>query len=63
MATSDVQRIKDLMKIARSLEAVEDEETGRSCMKRSHAQMRFAEENEGYESEATRIADQILAIS
>ncbi len=61
VTTSDVRRIEDLMRIARSLEAVEGEETGRGHARRSHAQTRFAEEGEGYESEATRIADQILA--
>ncbi len=49
------------MRIACSLEAVEGEETGRGRMRRGLAQARFAEENEGYESEATGIADQILA--
>ena len=49
------------MRIARSLEAVQGEETGRGRMRRGPAQARFAEESEGYESEATRIADQILA--
>ena len=61
VATSDVQRIEDLMRIARSLEEVEGEEMGRSRMRRSPAQTRFAEESEGYESEATCIADHILA--
>ncbi len=50
-----------LMQISRSLEAVEGEETGRSRTRRNPAQARFAEEGEGYESEATCIADQILA--
>ncbi len=49
------------MRIAQSLEAVEGEEMGQSRTRRSPAQTRFAEESEGYESEATRIADQILA--
>ena len=61
VATSDVRRIEDLMRIARSLEAVEGEETGRSHARRNPAQARFAEENEGSESEVARIADQILA--
>ncbi len=33
-ATSDVQRIEDLITIARSLEAVEGEETGRGRVRR-----------------------------
>ncbi len=61
VATSDVRRIEDLMRIARSLEAVEGEETGRGRERRSPTQARFTEESEGYESEATHIADQILA--
>ncbi len=61
VATSDVRRIEDLMRIARSLEAVEGEEMGRGRARRSPTQVRFTEESEGYESEAMRIADQILA--
>ncbi len=61
VATSDVQRIEDLMQIARSLEAVEGEEMGRGHTRRSPTQTRFAEESDGYVSEETHIADQILA--
>ncbi len=60
-ATSDVQRIEDLMRIARSLESVEGEETERGRVRRGPAQARFTDETEGSESEATRIADQIWA--
>ncbi len=47
------------MRIARSLEAVEGEETGRGRSRRGSVQARFTEESEGYESDATRIVDQI----
>ncbi len=60
-ATSDVRRIEDLMRIARSLEAVEGEETGRGRVRRGPNQTRFTDETDGSESEATRIADQIWA--
>ncbi len=49
------------MRIARSLEAVEGKETGRSRSRRGPAQARFTDETEGSESEVTRIAEQILA--
>ncbi len=62
-ATSDVRKMEDLMRIARSLEAVEGEETGRSCTRRGPTQARFTDETEESESEATRIADQIWALS
>ncbi len=61
VATSDVRRIEDLMRIARSLEAVEGEETGRGRARRGQAQARFTDEAEGSETEVTHIADQILA--
>ena len=60
-ATSDVQRIEELMRIARSLEAVEGEEAGRSRVRRGPNQTRFTDETDGPESEATHIADQIWA--
>ncbi len=60
-ATSDVRRIEDLMRIARSLEAVEGEETRRGRVRRGPSQARFTDETDGSESEATRIADQIWA--
>ncbi len=49
------------MRIARSLEAVEGEETGRGRVRRRPNQARFTDETDGSESEATRIADQIWA--
>ncbi len=59
-ATTGTCSIEDLMRITRSLEAVESIET--SCRgRRGHTQARFAEESEGYESDATRIVDQIPA--
>ena len=61
VATSDVRRIEDLMRIAHSLEAVEGEEMGRGHVRRGPAQARFMDETEGSESEVVRIADQILA--
>ncbi len=61
VATSDVRRIEDLMRIARSLEAVEGEETRRGRTRRGLAQVRFTDDTEGSESEVARIADQILA--
>ncbi len=60
-ATSDVQRIEDLMRIAHSLEAVEGEEAGRASVKRGPTQAWFTEETEGSESEISHIADQIWA--
>ncbi len=60
-ATYDVRWIEDLMRIARSLEAIEGEETVRGRARRGPAQAWFAEKNEGSESEVARIADQILA--
>ncbi len=59
--TSDVRRIEDLMRIARSLVAVEGEETGRGRVRRGPTQARFTDETEGSESEVTRIADHIWA--
>ncbi len=53
VATTGSRRIEDLMQIARSLEAVEGEETG-------HPQARFAEEEE-YKLDATPVVEQILA--
>ena len=48
------------MKIARSLEAVEGEEMGRGQMRRGPVQARVTEE-EGSDTEAARIVEQILA--
>ncbi len=60
-ATSDVRRIEDLMRIARSLEAVEGEEMGRTRVRRGPTHAPFTDETEGSESEAMRITDQIWA--
>ncbi len=46
VATTCDRGIEDLMRIARSLEAVEGEETSRRA-KRGHTQTRFTEESEG----------------
>ncbi len=48
------------MRVAQSLEAVENQETGHGRQRRGSTQTRFPEE-EGPETEATRIAEQILA--
>ncbi len=61
VATTGVRKIEDLMRIARSLEAVEGKKMGRGRSRRGPAQARFTEESEGYLSDATRIVDQILA--
>ncbi len=61
VATSDVRRIEDLMRIARLLQAIEREETGRGRTRRGPAQVRFTDETEGSESEVVHMADQILA--
>ena len=60
VAATAIWRIEDLMRVARSLEAVENQEAGhrRSC--RGTTQAWFSE-GEGSETEATRIVDQILA--
>ncbi len=60
VAATGIRQIEDLMRVARSLEVVENQEAGhgRSC--RGSTQTRFSE-GEGSETEATRIVDQILA--
>ncbi len=47
-ATTGARRIEDLVRIARSLEAVEGKETSRRT-RRGHTQARFTKESEGYE--------------
>ncbi len=59
-ATTGARRIEDLMHIARSLEAVEGEETGRGRQPRGSAQTGYTKE-EGSYVEANRIVEQILA--
>ena len=60
VAATGIRRIEDLMRMARSLEAMENQETGHGRQHQGSAQTRFLEE-EGPETEATRIVDQILA--
>ncbi len=60
VAATGIRRIEDLMRVARSLEAVEDQESGHGRQRQGSTQARFSEE-EGPETEATRIVDQILA--
>ncbi len=60
VAAMGICRIEDLMRMARSLEAVENQEAGHGRQHRGSTQARFSEE-EGPEIEKTRIVDQILA--
>ncbi len=60
VAATGIQSIEDLMRVALSLEAVENQEAGHGCSCRGSNQARFSE-GEGSETEATRIVDQILA--
>ena len=60
VATTGIQHIEDLMRVARSLEAVENQETGHGRLCRGSTQARFSE-GEGSETEAKWIVDQILA--
>ncbi len=60
VAATGIRRIEDLMRMARSLEAVENQEVGHGRPRRGSTQARFSE-GEGSETEATRIVDQILA--
>ncbi len=60
VAATGIRRIEDLMHVARSLEAMENQETGHGRQRRGSAQTRFTEE-EGPKTEATQIVDQILA--
>ena len=60
VAATGIQRIEDLMRVARSLEAVENQEAGHGRPHRGPTQARFSE-IEGSETEATWIVDQILA--
>ncbi len=60
VAAAGIRRIEDLMRVARSLEAVENQEAGHGRQRRGSTQARFSEE-EGPEMEATRIVDQIVA--
>ncbi len=60
VAATGIQPIEDLMPVARSLEAVENQEAGHRRPRRGSTQARFSE-GEGSEAEGTRIVDQILA--
>ena len=60
VAATGIRRIEDLMRVARLLEAVENQETGHGRQRRGSAQTQLLEE-EGFETEATWIMDQILA--
>ncbi len=59
VAATGIRRIEEMMRVARSLEAIESQETGYGRQRRGSNQTRFSEE--GPETEATRIAEQILA--
>ncbi len=60
VAATGIRRIEDLMRVAWSLEAIENQETGQGHQRRGSTQTQFLEE-EGPETEATCIAEQILA--
>ncbi len=60
VAATGIQRIEDLMRVARSLEHVENQEAGRGRPRRGSNQTRFSE-GEGPETETDRIIDQLLA--
>ncbi len=60
VAATGIRRIEDLMRVARSLEAIENQETGHGRQRRGSTQTRFFKE-EGPKAEATRIVEQILA--
>ncbi len=60
VAATGIRRIEDLMWVARSLEAVENQEAENGRPRRGSNQARFSE-GEGSETETTRIVDQILA--
>ncbi len=60
VAATGIRRIEDLMRVARSLEAVENLEAGHGRPRRGLNQARFSE-GEGPETETDRIVDQLLA--
>ncbi len=60
VAAMGIRCIEDLMSVARSLEAVENQEVGHGRLRQGSTQARFLE-GEGSETEATCIVDQILA--
>ncbi len=59
VAAMGVRRIEDLMRIMRSLEAVEGHEASHGWQQRGSTQTQFLEEEES-DMEAARIAEQIL---
>ena len=56
VAATVIQRIENLIHVARSLEAVENQEAGHGRLRRGSTQARFSE-GEGSETEATQIVD------
>ncbi len=60
VAATGIRRIEDLMRVARSLKAVEKQEVGHGHPHRGSNQTRFSE-GEGPETETDRIVDQLLA--
>ncbi len=60
LAATGIRHIEDLMQVAPSLEAVENQEAGHGCLHWGSHQARFSD-GEGSEAETTRIVDQILA--
>ncbi len=60
VAAMGVRRIEDLIHIARSLEAIEGQEASHGWQRQGPSQTRFPEE-EGSDTEAARIAEQIWA--
>ncbi len=60
VAATGIRCIEDLMHVARSLEAVENQEVGQGRPRRGSMQARFSE-GKGSETEAMPIVDQILA--
>ncbi len=60
VAATLIRRIEDLMRVARSLEGVENQEAGHGRLRQGSTQARFSE-GEGSETEAMQIVDQILA--
>ncbi len=60
VAATGIWHIEDLMRMARSLEAVENQEAGHGRPRRGSNQARFSE-GEGPETETDRIVDQLLA--
>ncbi len=60
VAATGIRHIEDLMRVARSLEAMENQETRHGRQRRGSTPTQFSEE-EGPETETTWIVDQILA--